>query len=124
MHKEIIRRKARFATSTGLLSAEQVWDLSKTQLDELAVKLEADFKSSGKKSFLVSKSKKDKLIKLKFDFVLDVLNTKLEEEEVALNAQSKKEKKEEILKALTDLDSQARKNMSREELLAELEGLD
>ena len=65
-YKLATQQKARFQTKRGLLSTEQLWDLSLNELDELAVSLENEYKESGKKSFLVAKSVKDKTTKLKF----------------------------------------------------------
>lgn len=71
--------KLRFQSNKGLLSTEQLWDLNLTDLDSLAVSLENEYNESGKKSFLVKRSVKDKTTKLKFDIVLDVLQTKSDE---------------------------------------------
>ena len=84
------QQKLRFQTNKGLLSVEQLWDLSLEDLDALAVSLETEHKESGKKSFLVKTSAKDKTAKLRFDVVLDVLNTKVEAEQAALAEKGKK----------------------------------
>jgi hypothetical protein len=73
------QQKLRVKTLKGELSTEQLWELSLEELDGLAVNLEEEFKKSGKESFLVDKSEKDKTAKLKFDVVLEVLNTKNDE---------------------------------------------
>lgn len=95
--KEAGKQKLRFQTNKGLLSTEQLWDLSATELDQLAVGLDAEYKESGKKSFLVTKSQKDKTTKLRFDIVLDILTTKIEEAEVIKNTRETKEHNEKIL---------------------------
>lgn len=81
MYKQASKLKLRFQTTRGSLSSEQLWDLPLTELDSLAVSLEKEYKDSGKKSFLVAKSKKDKAIKLRFDITLDVLSAKMDENE-------------------------------------------
>lgn len=86
MYKLASKLRLRFNSQRGPLSAEQLWNLSAPELDAMAVALEAEYKASGKKSFLTKKSKKDKEIKLKFDIVLDVLNTKLEESDQLADA--------------------------------------
>lgn len=78
MYKQASQNKLRFQTEKGLLTVEQLWDLPLTVLDRTTIKLADEFKISGKKSFLETKSKKDKSIKLQFDIVLDILNTKVE----------------------------------------------
>jgi len=79
MYKEASKLKLRFNTPRGVLSTEQLWDLSLEDLDKLAVSLKKAYKESGEKSFLVKKSKKDKELKLMFDIALDILTTKVEE---------------------------------------------
>jgi len=102
MYKEASKQKLRFQTSKGNLTTEQLWDLSTTELDVLAVSLETEYKQSGKKSFLVAKSTKDKTTKLRFDIVLDVLTTKVEEEEKVANARDIKEHNQKILSLIAD----------------------
>lgn len=79
MYKQASKEKIRFQTEKGLLTVEQLWDLPFTVLDRTAIQLAEEFKMSGKKSYLEPKSKKDKAIKLQFDIVLDVLQTKMDE---------------------------------------------
>lgn len=97
MYKKASKLKLRFQTTRGLLTAEQLWDLPLTTLDALAVSLEREYKESGKKSFLDAKSKKDKEIKLKFDIVLDILNSKVEDNDAAKNEMENKVHNQKIL---------------------------
>lgn len=89
-YKEASRLKLRFTTASGPLTVEQLWDLTITNLDTLAVKLQDEYKSSAKKSFIVKSTAKDKLAKLKFNLVLDILTTKVEEAEAAKDAGANK----------------------------------
>jgi hypothetical protein len=86
MYKEASRLKLRFNTNVGQLSTEQLWDLSMEDLDNMAVALEDQYKNSKGKSFLLKKTTKDKTIKLRFDIVLDILNSKIEERDDSVNA--------------------------------------
>jgi hypothetical protein len=115
--KEALRQKLRFQTNRGLLSTEQLWELDLPELDELAVKLETEYKDSGKKSFLVKKSEKDKTTKLRFDIVVDILTTKVEENEVLKNAKSVKEHNEKILAEIARRKEEKITTVSDEELL-------
>jgi len=116
-YKEASRLKLRFNTTKGSLTTEHLWDLSITELDTLAVALEAEYKESGKKSFVVKKSSKDKVTKLKFDIVLDILTTKVEEAEEAGKAKEDKERREKILSIIA-----RKKEASLEEMdISELE---
>lgn len=116
MYKEASKQKLRFATNKGSLSVEQLWDLSLTDLDALAVSLETEHKESGKKSFLVSKSVKDKTAKLKFDIALDVLSAKMEEADKATTLKENKVHNEKILALIADKKDASLKGKSVREL--------
>jgi hypothetical protein len=118
--KEASRLKLRFSTERGLLSAEQLWDLPVTELDAVALNYEEQFRVSGKKSFLVKKSVKDKTIKLQFDIVLDVLTTKVEEMEAARDAKGIKEHNDKILNIIAEKQDEGLKNMSIKDLEKQL----
>lgn len=114
------QQKLRFQTNKGLLSTEQLWDLSLTDLDTLAVSLETDYKESGKKSFLVKTSQKDKASKLKFDIVLDILNTKVEEQQAAAEAKEIKDHNKKILELIADKKDESLKGKTVKQLEAML----
>ena len=116
MYKLASKQKVRFQTSKGSLGVENLWDLSITELDVLAVSLEDEYKESGKKSFLVKKSEKDKTAKLKFDIVLDILTTKIEEQEVLANAQEVKAHNQKIMGLIQEKKEESLKNKSVAEL--------
>lgn len=114
--KEAVKSKLRIPTIVGLLSVEQLWDLPLAQLDKIAVELEQQYKESGKKSFLVSKSKKDKDIKLAFDIVLEILEDKVEERDLALKASTIKEHNQKILSKIQEAKDKELDGLSAEEL--------
>lgn len=116
MYKEATRLKLRFNTTKGNLSVEQLWDLSLEDLDATAVALEKNYKESGKKSFLVKKSTKDKEAKLAFDIVLDVLTTKVEEAAAARDAKDIKEHNQKILTLIKEKKEDELKNLGISEL--------
>ena len=114
--KQASKEKLRIQTNKGLLSVEQLWDLSLSDLDILAVSLENEYKESGKKSFLSKSSSKDKTTKLKFDVVLEVLNTKFEESEAAKEAKENKEHNQKIFQLIEEKQGEALKGKSIKEL--------
>lgn len=120
MYKEASKQKLRFQTTKGSLSAENLWDLSLTDLDALAVSLEEQHATSGKKSFLVKKSVKDKTTKLRFDIVLDVLTTKAEEAEKASQAKEDKEHNQKILGLIQEKKDETLKGKTAKQLEAML----
>lgn len=100
MYKEAARKQTRFQTSKGLLTVEQLWTLSIEELDKLAVKLQDDYDNSKGRSFVSKRSVKDKDIKLQFDIVLDILNTKVEEEDAAQQRADNKAHNKKILELI------------------------
>lgn len=114
------QQKLRFQTNKGLLSVEQLWDLSLEDLDTLAISLETEHKESGKKSFLVKTSPKNKITKLRFDVVLDVLNTKVEEIQAAQEATEIKEHNKKIIALIAEKKDEVLKGKSIKQLEAML----
>ena len=114
------QQKLRFQSNKGLLSVEQLWDLSLEDLDTLAISLETEHKESGKKSFLVKTSAKNKITKLRFDVVLDVLNTKVEEIQAAQEATEIKEHNKKIIALIAEKKDEVLKGKSINQLEAML----
>lgn len=113
IYKKASKQKLRVQTSV-----EQLWDLPVEDLDVLAVGLEQQYKSSGKKSFLEIDSKKDKEIKLKFDIVLDILETKVANANKAAKAYETRQHNAKIDELIAKKQEGELENKSVEELLA------
>lgn len=116
IYKEASKLKLRIQTTKGSLNVEQLWGLSLTELDALAVSLEEAYKNSKSKSFLDKKTDKDKIIKLQFDIVLDVLNTKVEEKDAAKKEAEDKEHNQKILSIIKEKQDEDLKGKSIKEL--------
>lgn len=114
------QQKLRFQTNKGLLSTEQLWDLSLDDLDLLTISLDEEYSKSGKKSFLVKSSLKDKTTKLRFDIALDVLNTKNEEQQAAAEAREIREHNKKIIALIAEKEEEGLKKKSKKELEAML----
>jgi len=123
MFREAIKNKLQFNTAVGVLLVHQLFDLTKEQLDTLAVSLQKEYKESDKKSFLSKRNKKDKEIKLKLDIVLDILYEKVEEEQKANDKILLKQKEQELLEIIKEKENEELKNSSIEELKKELKNL-
>ena len=102
------------------LTGQQVWDLSLEELDGLAVSLEVEHNQSARKSFLVKSTTKDKTAKLKFDVVLDVLNTKAEDMQAAQEAFEDKEHNKKIIALIAEKQDESLKGKSIKQLEAML----
>lgn len=116
MYKEATKQKLRFNTTKGVLTTEQLWDLSLQELDSLAVSLEKDYKNSKGKSFLDKKTTKDKTIKIQFDITLDILNSKVEEMEALQEVAETKEHNQKILALIKEKKDDELKGKSIKEL--------
>jgi hypothetical protein len=108
--------KVRIQTGKGLLSTEQLCDLSIDDLDALAVSLEIEHQQSGKKSFIGKTSAKDKLAKLKFDLVLDILNTKMEQMQAAAEKKERDDHNKKIIGLIAEKQDESLKNKSIKDL--------
>lgn len=114
--KEASRVGLRFQTNKGLLTTEQLWSLNVTELDELAVALEVQAKESGKKSFIIKKTEKDKTAKLRFDIVLEILEDRVDERDASLKAKEDKAHNEKILALISEKQDDDLKGKSVAEL--------
>ncbi len=120
MYKQAVLDKVRIKTNKGELPLEQVATLDKNELNDLAVGLEEEYLKSGKKSFLAVKSVKNKAIKLQLDLVVDLLNTKLEAEEIATQAREDKEHNNKIIALIAEKKDESLKGLSIKELEKQL----
>jgi len=123
MYKECAKLKLRFPTIVGALSVEQLWNLGTNDLNILVVNLEEQYEESKGKSYLRVKTKKDKTLKLMFDVALDVLNTRLDEQEEAASVAEIKKEEQRILGLIQNKKQEGEKELSIEELETKLKAL-
>jgi len=121
IYKEAIMQDLKVQTTKGLLTPQQLCTLSVNELDSLAVKLQEEYEQSGKKSFLVKRSVKDKKAKLAFDVVLDILQTKNDQEEAIKKAAEIKENNQKIFDLIEKKQDQVLEGKSIKELKAMLQ---
>ena len=107
--------KGKFAT--GEVSTEELWDYPIPVLDRLALSLQEEYKASGQKSFIRRKSPKDKILKLKLDIVVDILETKVEEEEAAKQKLEDKAHNQKIMGVIAEQEEDELKGKSKKELI-------
>lgn len=116
------RRKLRFETPQGHVSAEDLWDLPLTSrsgranLDDVARGLHKQLRSGDDVSFVNKEQKSDDTVQLGFDIVKHVIDVRLAEAEETNQKQAKAAKKQFLLSILADKQSDAFKNMSEEDL--------
>lgn len=116
------RNKMRFPFR-GMISVEDLWDLSLTNLDSVFKTLNAEAKKSEEESLLETKSKENEELSNKIEIVKHIVNIKLEEKKTRENARKNAEMKQRLLEIKAKRQDAALENMSDEDLdkmLAEL----
>ena len=78
---EASKFKVRFVSTKGLLSVEDLWDLSLESLDTIAKKVNKDLKDTEEKSFIGKKTSANSLLNLKLEILKYIIQVKLEEKE-------------------------------------------
>jgi uncharacterized protein YabN with tetrapyrrole methylase and pyrophosphatase domain len=73
------KMKLRFSTTKGVLSTEDLWDLSLESLDRIAKNLYKQIKESEEISFISEKSSEDTLASIKLEIVKFVITFKMDE---------------------------------------------
>lgn len=116
------RNKMRFPFR-GMVSVEDLWDLSLTNLDSVFKTLNAEAKKSEEESLLETKSKENEELSNKIEIVKYIVNIKLEEKKTRENARKNAEMKQRLLEIKAKRQDAALENISDEDLdkmLAEL----
>jgi hypothetical protein len=112
-----LRNKTRFKGPNGLVTTEDLYDLSVQNLDKIAVALRKELRGS-EDSFL--EESKDQSLELRFNIVKHVLDTKLKLAEAAKEAKANRERRQVLLAALERKQASSIDAMSEDELKAEL----
>lgn len=110
------RRKFRFPTEKGPQSVEELWNLTTPKLDSIYKTLNTELKASQEESLLETKSIKDQDLEDKVELIKYIVKVKLAEIDNAKRAKERKEEKQEILEIIKEKESEAKRNMSVEDL--------
>ena len=129
--KKASKQKLRFSTNRGVLSVEQLWDLSKDEIRQLVIKArEAAKKSSGEVndselSFLDAPAKtKATDDELRFEILKDIYLTKKSAEEMAQKKAEVKASNKKLLELIARKQDEALEKKSIKELEKMLESED
>lgn len=77
------KQKLRFNTSKGLLSVEDLWDLSLISLDSIAKSVNKTLKEEQEESFIAVRTTANNTLQLRLDILKHIITVKLEEKEKA-----------------------------------------
>ena len=117
------RKKFRFPFK-GMISVEDLWDLSVQNLDTVFKALNAEVKQVKEESLLTTKSTEDAILDAKIEIVKHIVKVKLEEAEQKQQAAAKREQKRRLQELIATKQDEALQGKSVEELQAMLSALD
>lgn len=124
MFIKAMRDHIRFQTNRGPASVEDLWDIKLTELNSMAKSLKSQLKAvEGVEDYLEDKPEADTILKLKFDIVLSILETKKSEKKDSESELTKKAEREKLLALIAKKEEDSLGNLSVEELKAKLEKL-
>ena len=118
MYKQASKLKLRFQTNRGVLSVEQLWDLTQFDLSNAikAVKKVLIKNDDDELSFLENTKVVDVENQLRFDILKDVYLTKKSEAEAIRNEAETKAHNQKILALIAEKQEGKLRDMSEEEL--------
>jgi len=114
------RNKYRFPYVKGLVTVEDLWDLSVENLDVIFKELNAQVKTQKEESLLstVTKSKKEAELENKIEIVKHIVSVKLAEREKKAKERERREYKQKILQLIEEKKDKALGDLSVEQLEA------
>ena len=118
-----IRSKMRFPFK-GVLSTEDLFDLTVEDLDTIFKTLNSQIKQVKEESLLSNRTKEDKILDTKIEIIKYIVSVKLAELELKLKEKENRAKKQKILSILSVKQDEEIQNKSVEELTAMLNDLD
>lgn len=124
MYKKALRTKLRFSTTKGKLTTEDLFDLSLTDLNNLAIALDKKLSETPRKSFISDIAPDTQEDELRFNIVKDIITLKLVERDAARNAKAKAAEKAQLLEILHRKKNEALENLSVAEIEAKLASLE
>lgn len=118
MYKEALQKKLRFKTNKGMISTEDLFDLSLQNLDTLARMLDKKISEAPKKSFIEELPVEENDDELRFSIVKDVINIKLKARKDNINRAQIDARNKRIAELIAKKEDEALENKSIEELRA------
>lgn len=116
------RNKVRFPFK-GMISVEDLWDLSLTNLDSIYKTLNKQVKQSEEESLLSTKASVDTELEVQIAIVKHIVSVKLVEKESAEKASAKKAQKQKIMSIIATKENEALQNSSIDDLKKMLDEL-
>ena len=121
MYKEALQKKLRFKTNKGMITTEDLFDLSLQNLNTLANMLDKKISEAPKKSFIEELPAEENDDELRFSIVKDVINIKLKARKDNIDKAQADAQKKRILEILAKRNDEELEKKSTEELRAMLQ---
>lgn len=118
-----VRNKIRFPFK-GLISVEDLWDLSVSSLDSIYKILNKQIKDSEEESLLSAKTNVDTELEVQIAIVKHIVSVKLAEQEAREKAAAKKAQKQKIMSIIAAKEDEELQNSSVDDLRKMLDELD
>lgn len=120
------KQKLRFQTARGMLSVEDLWDLSVEQLDAIFKPLNKSAKEQDEESLLdTTKASKEKtMLNLQIDIIKHIVEVKLTAQAATRARAEKREKRNKLLSLMAEKQDAELAGKSIEDLQKELDALD
>ena len=122
MFEQATKMKLRFKVANGVLTTEDLWELSLDNLNNLARDLSKQLKGI-EENFIEEKSNADARLELMFSVVKRVIERRLQAKKESIERQAKEQRRAEIMSILENKEMEEWKAKSKEELLKELQAL-
>lgn len=116
------RNKVRFSFK-GLISVEDLWDLSLTNLNSIYKELNKQSKQSEEESLLNIKTQEDELLNVQIALVKHIVSVKLAEKEAREKTSAKKAQKQKIMSIIAAKKDEELQNSSIDDLQKMLDEL-
>lgn len=118
MYKEALQKKLRFKTNKGIITTEDLFDLSLQNLNTLAIMLDKKISETPKKSFIEELPTEENDDELRFSIVKDIINIKLKTRKDNINKAQVDARNKRIAELIAKKEDEALANKSIEELRA------
>lgn len=109
------RKKIRFQYH-GMITVEELWDLSVEKLDSIYKELNVQMKQANEESLLAKQSKEAEMIHIKIEIVRHIVDVKLKEKKAKEEEAALKKRNQRIAEIIADKEDEALKNMPIDEL--------
>lgn len=118
-----VRSKLRFRSNKGMLSVEDLFDMSLASLDQLAITVNKRLKESSEESFISQEPSPNTEDQLRLDLLKHVIQSKLVAQQAAKTRTENMARKAQLMNLLAEKKLESMKNMSEEDIKKELESL-